>query len=292
MKIALAQLNPTVGDLKGNTDLIRQAADRATQSGARLLVTSELVISGYPPKDLLLREGFAEACDAAVQTLSSQLPPQLGVLVGHHSRVTDAGRRVANAASLLLGGKIQQTVHKCLLPNYDVFDERRYFLPAGQIAPVEFDGLRLGVHICEDAWYGEQSTFYHLESELHRDPVAELADAGVDLFINLSASPFELDKLQRRTALVQRHVQRHRRPFLFVNQVGGNDDLVFDGGSFAIDADGRRVLQLQSFAPDFAMYERAILPATASPGILPATASRVSDLLDALVLGLRVYGHI
>ena len=186
MRIALAQLNPIVGDLDGNRQLILGAARQARESGAKLMVTSELVISGYPPKDLLLREGFAAACDRAIDTLAGELPSDLGVLAGHPTTHDVPAGRVANGASLLFNGQRVQTIRKCLLPNYDVFDERRYFLPADAFQPLEFLGRRWGVHICEDAWYGESGTSYHLASESRRDPVAELSAAGVDCFINLS----------------------------------------------------------------------------------------------------------
>ena len=285
MKIALAQLNPTVGDLQGNTDLIRAAIERAAAEAADLLVASELVISGYPPKDLLLREGFVAACDRTVTELAESIDLNIGVIIGHptHHDLTDG--RIANAASLLHGGKIMATVHKSLLPNYDVFDEQRYFRAASQIQPIEFQGKRLGVHLCEDAWWGEPSTFYHDDPSQQSDPVAELAAAGVDLLINLSASPFEIDKPNRRIGIVQRHVERHRIPYLFVNQVGGNDDLVFDGHSLVLNASGENVLQLAGFESDFRIFdsEEPVKVIAHEP------AAHESQLLDALVLGLRDY---
>jgi NAD+ synthase (glutamine-hydrolysing) len=287
MQIALAQLNPIVGDLSGNRKLILDAANQAARAGAQLLVTSELVISGYPPKDLLQREGFAAACDRAVSILASELPQNLGVLVGHASLLGASDGSVSNAASLLHQGEITATVRKCLLPNYDVFDERRYFRPAETTAPIEFLGRRWGVHICEDAWFGEPGTTYHLTPDSHRDPVAELAAAGVDCFINLSASPFEIDKPHRREALIGGHVARHQRPFLFVNQVGGNDDLVFDGNSMAVNAEGEVVVRLKPFESDLQLLNLDALPAP-----LPAfDRPRPADLLDALILGLKDYAH-
>jgi NAD+ synthase (glutamine-hydrolysing) len=287
MRLALAQLNPTVGDLAGNCELVRRAAERAATAGAELLVTSELVVSGYPPKDLLLREGFAAACDHAVERLASQIPPGMAALIGHPTiRGVPAGR-VANAASLLCEGQVQQTIRKCLLPNYDVFDERRYFLPADRAQLLQFQGRRLGVHICEDAWFGEGETSYHLAPENRRDPVAELAADGAEFFINLSASPFEIDKPRRRTGIVQRHVARHHRPFVFVNQVGGNDDLVFDGNSIVIGAQGELVAHLNSFVEDFAVVDLGRPPAPLSEVSRP----RPAEILDALVLGLRDYSR-
>lgn len=285
MRIALAQLNPTVGDLVGNAQLVADAVRRAARQGAELVVASELVISGYPPKDLLLREGFADACDQRVEWLATELPPDVGVLVGHPTCRGLPQGRVANACSLLTGGKIAATIHKLLLPNYDVFDERRYFCPAETVGPMEFRGLRLGVHICEDAWWGETDTFYHIDAPTLPDPVAILASAGVDLFINLSASPFEAGKVARRAQLMERHVRRHQRPFLLVNQVGGNDDLVFDGNSGVWDERANQVLRLAGFSEDLQIVDLTQLPQ--SP-VGPA-ACRSAELLDALILGLRDY---
>src|SRR5262245_29142243 len=293
MKIAIAQLNPTVGDISGNSDLVRAAAKRAREADADMLVVSELLISGYPPKDLLLREGFVAACDREVSRLASLVDPQLGVIVGHPSQWNLPGGFIGNAASLLHAGKVCTTTYKCLLPNYDVFDERRYFLPSESAAPIEFRGMRLGVHICEDAWYGETGTAYHLKPENRRDPVAELAAAGAEVLINLSASPFEIDKPNRRTRIVSRHTAVHKLPFLFVNQVGGNDDLVFDGNSLVVDGAGQEVLRLSPFQSDFAVCEvhrRTVMIVNASPGAtLAVSRPRPADLLDALVLGLRDY---
>ena len=285
MKIAIAQLNPTVGDLAGNVALLQQAAEKAVAAGAELLVAPELAVSGYPPKDLLLREGFIAACDAAVNKLSETIDPALGLIVGHPtSRDLPAGR-TANAASLLFGGSIQATIHKTLLPNYDVFDEERYFRPAEKAQAVEFRGCKLGIHICEDAWWGEPSTFYHVDPYEPQDPVAQLAASGAEILINISASPFEAAKPEKRLQLIQRHVQRHRLPFIFANQVGGNDDLVFDGRSLVFNAQGELTGELASFQPDFALFDLDNLPGPRSLQPLP----KEQLLLDALTLGLQDY---
>jgi NAD+ synthase (glutamine-hydrolysing) len=284
MRLALAQLNPTVGDLAGNAALVLDVARRATPQ-ADLLVAPELVISGYPPKDLLLRSGFVAACDRAVEQLAASVPPGLGVLVGHPTHWHVPAGRIANAASLLWGGRVVATVHKALLPNYDVFDEERYFRPADRIAPIEFQGWRLGVHICEDAWWGEPNTFYHDEPEHFPNPVLELADQDVRALINLSASPFEINKPDRRRRIMRRHAAMHNLPLVFVNQIGGNDDLVFDGHSFVMDGRGDLVLELAGFRPDFQVVDLTCLPRA-----LPdSTRTRESLLLDALTLGLGDY---
>ncbi|MCA9090378.1 MAG: NAD+ synthase [Planctomycetaceae bacterium] len=285
MRVALAQLNPVVGDFSGNARLIAHAADQARAAGASLLVVSELAISGYPPRDLIQRRGFVDACDLAVEHLAQQTDGQLGILVGHPTRKNLQEDRIANAASLLFDGRICETRWKVLLPNYDVFDEKRYFHSASHTTPIEFGGLRLGVHICEDAWWGEPQTFYHIPPTEQPDPVAELGRQGVDLFINLSASPFEVDKVARRHRIVRRHVARFSRPFLFVNQVGGNDDLVFDGNSFVMNAAGEVVVSLAGFETDLHVVETDALPAVA----LPSSRSRAAQQLDGLTLGLRDY---
>jgi NAD+ synthase (glutamine-hydrolysing) len=293
MRIALAQLNPIVGDLAGNSERLLDMVRQASAFQPHLLVAPELFLSGYPPKDLLLRHGFVEACDRAVDDLATRLPPSLGLLVGHPTHRGVPRGYSGNAASLIAGGRVQETILKCLLPNYDVFDERRYFVPAKRAYCRVFQKRRLGVHICEDAWFREPGTTYHLPPERHPDPVQQLADGEAELFINLSASPFEIDKPQRRIELCQRHVSRHGRPFLFVNQVGGNDDLVFDGNSLAMDATGRVVAQLRPFAEDLGVFELQAggrLRRLTDHGAA-APRGREADLLDALVLGLRDYAR-
>ncbi|OYW22896.1 MAG: NAD+ synthase, partial [Planctomycetales bacterium 12-60-4] len=285
MRIALAQLNPTVGDLVGNCRLIAAAVAAAREQGAELVVLSELVVSGYPPKDLLLREGFAAACDRAVDRLARDLPPDIGVLLGHPTCRGLPIDRVANACSLLEGGRVQGTVQKLLLPNYDVFDERRYFRPADSVSPLPFRGRRLGVHICEDAWWGETDTFYHVDAPTLPDPVAMLVDAGAEMLINLSASPFEAHKPLRRDRLLRSHIERHHLPFVFVNQVGGNDDLVFDGHSMVWNAGGEKVVQMPGFESALQLVDLDELPAP----VRERELSHAGQLLDALILGLRDY---
>ncbi len=285
MKIAIAQLNPTVGDLAGNAALIEAAAARAVADGANLLVTSELAISGYPLGDLLLREGFVNTVVAQWKNLAQKVAPELGILVGHPDTNGVPDRRIANSVSLLHGGKIVDTIQKTLLPNYDVFDERRYFFPAQQVKTLEFRGKKLGVHICEDAWWHATEPAYRHEPTHQQDPIAVLADLGAELFINLSASPFEIDKPNRRLNLIRQHVAAHQRPFLFVNQIGGNDDLVFDGNSFVMNAEAQVVSHLAGFVSDQTVVDFAQplseIPATDHP--------HEQRLLDALVLGLRDY---
>jgi len=289
VKIALAQLNPTVGDLRGNCQRILEAVHRAEQADADLILFSELVVCGYPPKDILLREGFIEACDRAVERLARQIKSKIGVIVGHPSGRDLPAGRFANAASLLHQGKTAARIHKLLLPNYDVFDEQRYFRHAdlSSIKPILFQGLKLGLHICEDAWWGQPDTFYHNQPVELPDPVKMLAESGSDLLINISASPFEIDKRDRRHQIVHSHVDRFAIPYLFVNQVGGNDDLVFDGQSFVTDRESRIVLQMPGFREDLQYYDTDQSPKAGPLEIEPC--SREKQLFEALVLGLRDY---
>jgi len=289
VKIVLAQLNPTVGDLRGNCERILEAVQRAEQAEADLILFPELAVCGYPPKDILLREGFIEACDQAVERLGRQIKSEIGVILGHPTRRDLPAGRIANAASLLHQGKTVARVHKLLLPNYDVFDEQRYFRHAdlSSIKPILFQGLKLGLHICEDAWWGQPDTFYHDQPVELADPVKILADAGSDLLINISASPFELDKRERRHEIVHSHVDRFSIPYLFVNQVGGNDDLVFDGHSFVIDQDNQVVLQMPGFQEDLQVYDTE--QSTEAGSIEIEGNSREEQLFAALVLGLRDY---
>lgn len=285
MRIALAQLNPTIGDLKGNCQQIEQAHTAASRNQARLVITAELGICGYPPKDLLLRDGFVDACEAAVERLAQSTQGQAALLVGHPSRGEHG--TLHNSASLLAGGRIASRVHKTLLPNYDVFDERRYFRPQRpeRLLTIEFEGRKLGVHICEDAWWGQPETFYHTPEEQFTDPVRELASRGADLLINLSASPFEVNKPSRRRNLMAAHARATGLPFVFVNQIGGQDDIVFDGHSFVLDAQGQVRHQSAGFRTDLDIVDLAQL----SPAIDPHEPPRERQLLDALVLGLKDY---
>ena len=285
MKIALAQLNPIIGDLKGNLKLVREAAEEAVKQGADLLVTPEMIVCGYPPKDLLLREGFIDRCDQEVKTLAENLPGNLAILIGHPTFLNQETGRPGNAASLIHQGKILKTITKTLLPNYDVFDERRYFQASSNIEVIEFQGTKLGVHICEDAWWGDESTHYHNNPRRFPNPVKELADQGADILINLSASPFEIAKRDRRTSIASRHSKQFGKPFLFVNQVGGNDDLVFDGHSLVVNSDGELAHLLDGFESEL----RVVDFSEPLEAIVSEKSVHEEMLLGALVLGLKDY---
>ena len=284
MKIALAQLDPTVGDIEGNRRRILDAYAKAAAMGADLVVTPELSLVGYPPRDLLLKPRFVADNLAAFERLVGEVG-RTGLLVGFVDRsVGTHGLPLHNAAALIAEGRVLAKKHKALLPMYDVFDELRYFEPGQGAQVVEFQGLRLGLTICEDIWTqkaaGPASRFYH------GNPIAELVEAGADLIVNMSASPFEIRKFAQRRDLVRTQARKYRRPVVYVNQVGGNDELVFDGASFAMDASGALVAQLAAFEEGLVLVE---IPGAKRLSPEPAPMPDVVAVRQALVLGLGDY---
>ena len=256
MKIAIAQLNPTIGDICGNSHLILEAAKRAAVEGANLLLTPELSLIGYPPRDLLIDPSFIAAAGAQLQQLAQDLPPELAVIVGtvvpNANAVKLGGKSLFNSAVLLQNSAVQQVFHKRLLPTYDVFDEDRYFEPGENSNYLMIGDLKIGVTICEDLWNNEE--FWGKRSYAG-DPISDLAKLGVDLVVNLSASPYSVGKRGVRSAMLQHSVIRSGIPIVYANQVGGNDDIIFDGSSFAVNRQGNLILVLASFETDFALLE-------------------------------------
>lgn len=297
MKFAIAQLNPTIGDLAHNAQQVLDAARQADRLGAQVLVTTELMLCGYPPRDLLLRPGFIQAMAQTLDRLAQDLPSHLAVLVGYaaaNPKALYSGEKpLFNSTALLQGGKVQQVFHKQLLPTYDVFDEDRYFAP-GQ-GPSSFTlpcgdwGIRVGVTICEDLWNDEE--FWGGRS-YPRNPIADLAREGVDLVINLSASPYSVNKAQLRANMLAHSAARFRCPILYVNQVGANDDLIFDGTSMAFNRQGILVARLPAFQAGLAVVEYDPILRDLPPGPLaPLPADENEALWSALVLGVRDYTH-
>ena len=283
MKIAIAQIDPTVGDFTGNVEKIVAASRRAAGLGARLTVFSELAICGYPPADFLEKPSFLARCRTAVDELAlatSELTT--AVLAGIAlPAMNDSGKPAVNAAVLLDGGKLLLEQHKRLLPFYDVFDEQRYFDAARTQQVVELDGTRLAVTICEDAWNDKNFWPRRLYAV---DPMHELMRGRPDVHINLSSSPFWHGKRAVRRSMLAAIAKRDGIPVLMSNQVGGNDSLIFDGSSFALNARGELIAQCASFEEDLVLLD----PFETQP-INPAEEDDTEAAYRALVLGTRDY---
>ncbi len=283
MRIAIAQCNLTVGDIAGNEARILAAYRRGADAGAELVVCPELAVTGYPPRDLLHRPAFVRANLDALGRLAASTEA-VGLLVGFVSEnAARPGRAVRNSAALLRHGGVVAVRHKTLLPTYDVFDEDRYFEPATENLPIDFDGRKLGVTICEDLW--NDADFWP-ERRYRPDPAAMLVAAGAEILVNLSASPWHLGKERTRHDMLANLARKTRRPVVYCNLVGGNDELVFDGQSVAFDATGALAAQGAAFAEDFLVIE------TDQPGRgTPAVPVAEELLFGALVLGTRDYLH-
>jgi NAD+ synthase (glutamine-hydrolysing) len=283
VNIALAQIDPTVGDFQGNLEKIVAASRRAAEMSARLTVFSELAICGYPPADLLEKPSFLACCHAAVNELAEatrDLPT--AVLAGVALRSpAESGKPAVNAAVLLDRGKLLLEQHKRLLPFYDVFDEQRYFAAAKSQQVVELDGVRLAVTICEDAWNDKNFWPRRLYAV---DPVEELMRQNPALHINLSSSPFWHSKRALRRQMLSAIARRDGIPVIMVNQVGGNDSLVFDGSSLALDESGQLIAQARSFEEDLIVVD----PFAASPIASPEDDD-TEAAWRALVVGTRDY---
>jgi len=285
MRIALAQINTVVGDIDGNLDRILFHLPDAAAAGADLIVFPEMCISGYPPLDLVERPRFLQQTADAFETLvtRSRDYPELGILVGFPKASNQSeGKQVLNVAALVANGSVVHEQAKTLLPTYDVFDEARHFRSADTVLPVEFKGETLGISICEDAWNAPELFGRRPYSV---DPIAILAEKGATLMINISASPYTMEKEELRVNLVCGHARRYKTPFVFVNQVGGNDELIFDGRSLYVDADGNVRLALPMFGESVTMIDTAIPPDVVQYEVV----TEEKGILDALTLGTRDY---
>jgi NAD+ synthase (glutamine-hydrolysing) len=294
VRIALGQINPTIGDFSGNLALIDEVLGRAERAGADLLVLPELALCGYPPRDLLERPAFIDAAGRALGELVARVGRTPGpdgrhtaVVVGFPERLPDgagAGRRLANAAAVIDRGRLVSVHRKSLLPTYDVFDEWRYFEAAESVACTDLGGRRLGVSVCEDVW--NDADFW--PRRLYReDPIERLVAGGAEILINISASPFTIQKRHLRPRMLAGTARRWQRPLVFVNQVGGQDDLVFDGTSLVLDERGEVLARGAEHATDFLVVDLD----TRQGEIRPAAPSDARSAVDALVLGTRDYAR-
>ncbi len=252
MKIAIAQVNNTIGTFSENLEKVHRLYMKAADLGADLVIFPELCLTGYPPQDLLERRDFVEQQEAAFRRLV-QLTSEVGLVIGHISKNPAPGEKpLFSSVSLIQNGTVVHTSHKRLLPTYDVFDERRYFEPGRESLPVDFKGLRIGLTVCEDIW-----TDQHIcpECRYNVDPARELSMKGIDLLVNVSASPFHLGKLQQRRGIAAHITNEIKCPLIYVNSVGGQDCLVFDGASFAMDPSGEVFAQLPLFKEELTTIE-------------------------------------
>jgi len=281
MKVTIAQMNPTVGDIKGN---MKKMEDVLSKTSSDLIIFPELYITGYPPRDLLERREFIKKVQKANHevTLLSKKYPERGILFGTVlPNKNEYGKGLYNSAVLVYNGKILIEEHKSLLPTYDVFDEARYFDPSSEISTVSFKNEILGISICEDAWNDPD---LWLKRNYRIDPIEILVKKGATLLINISASPFTMGKDEIRYRIIRNHALKHKKRFIFVNQVGGNDELIFDGKSMYIDENGNLI----DILPSFEEFIKTIDLGLKNP--VPFTPEeRISSVYRALVLGLRDY---
>ncbi|MBI2191906.1 MAG: NAD+ synthase [Planctomycetes bacterium] len=281
MRLCLAQLNATVGDIDGNAQRVLGAYRKGVDLGADLVVCPEMALLGYPPKDLLDRRELVQYLEEALARLARETGP-VGLIAGTvRPNPSPLGRRLLNVAVLLAGGQVQGTWPKTLLPSYDVFDEERYFDTASECRPGRFLGSRIGITVCEDIWNEPTAGLPH---PYRRDPVAEVASHGMDFLVNISASPFHAGKLDTRIRLLSRVAQRFHVPVIYVNQVGANDELVFDGRSVVVNRAGEVVALGAAFREDHVWIDLE----QAAPIPVPSP-SEVEEVIEALCLGVRDY---
>jgi NAD+ synthase (glutamine-hydrolysing) len=272
-KIALAQINPLLGDLAGNAQLIHKAAQEAFNQGAKLVVTPELSLTGYPPEDLLLRPAFIEASEIQLAALVQQLSqyPDLTVVVGHPKQTAGG---LQNFASVIRNGKVIAGYAKQELPNHEVFDEVRYFVPGDQACVFECDGITYGVILCEDAW--------------HPGPAKQAHAAGAQILLVPNASPYHLKKEALRIDVLRTHIDQTKMPLVYVNAVGGQDELVFDGGSFALNSHGKLLMAMPQFETGLGLV--SVSPSgELEHGQIAPTQTVEAQAYQALVLGVRDY---
>ncbi|MBW2307319.1 MAG: NAD+ synthase [Deltaproteobacteria bacterium] len=282
MKIALAQTNPTVGALEKNVKRMLEMIHEAKSRGCRLVIFPELSILGYPPKDLLEKADFVESNLRAFRALVESVRG-IGVICGYVKRNTSPeGKSLFNTAALFENGDILYEVEKCLLPCYDVFEETRYFEPGKPKNALTYGGIRLGISICEDIWNDKD---FFPRQLYHSNPVESLVSDGAEILVNISASPYHREKLAFRQHMLGGVAKKYARPVIYVNQVGGNDSLIFDGASLAFDADGTIVTRGVDFEEDLIVYDTE----SGTGDIHPVATSDTESVLRALIMGLRDY---
>ena len=285
VKLALAQINPTIGDFLGNVRKIVDVSLASQRQGADLVIFPEMAVCGYPPADLLEKSSFLARAQQAIEEIAERVTSNhpIAVLCGCPTPApSNSGKRVMNSAMLLRDGRVEFIQSKMLLPYYDVFDEQRYFAPAAKQVLYEMAGERVAITICEDAWNDKNFWPQRLYPV---DPVENLMHQGATFIVNLSASPYYRDKREMRRAMLAAIARRHRIPVAMVNQVGGNDSLIFDGSSLVLDEQGETIAQAKSFQEDLVIVDLSAQPRA----ILPSKQDEDAAVYEALVLGTRDY---
>jgi len=279
MRIGFAQINTTVGDINANKDRILSAYEKAVALGADLVLTPELALTGYPPQDLVFKSRFVPETLESLDRLREAVGT-VPLLIGYVDfNPSVAGKPFVNACAVLANQSLIRKIFKTLLPTYDVFDEARYFAPAADQEPIELLGTKLGITICEDIW-----TDKYLKWDLyHQDPVATLVSKGARVILNLSSSPYSVGKPALRREMVSGLARTYSVPFYYCNAIGGNDELLFDGGSFAIDASGNTIFQMPSFR------EKVDVADSSAVSFVPREVSPEEEVYEALILGVRDY---
>jgi NAD+ synthetase len=282
MKFALAQTNPTIGDLENNLNKILKNIDLAAKENVEVIIFPELALSGYPPKDLLLKRQFIEDNKKYLNLLAEKANKQITVILGIIEENYGEGKPLFNSVAVIKENKIVYTRQKTLLPTYDVFDEDRYFESGKTITPAKLFGKNFGLSICEDIWHDDISW---ARPRYKIDPITELCKTNLDLIINCSASPYFMGKPQLREKVLINCAKKHKLPIIYVNQVGGNDDLIFDGNSCIIDKNGEVILKLKSFEEDLQFFDLDV----PHPTISPSPHNPEEELLQAITCGLHDY---
>jgi NAD+ synthase (glutamine-hydrolysing) len=290
MRIALAQLNYTVGAFKENSEKIIAAISRARQEKADVVVFSELSVCGYPPMDLLEYRYFIERCEQSIHRIAQECEGIIAIVGSPVFNRNEIGKNVYNAAYILQDKGIQGVVHKTLLPTYDIFDEYRYFERNRNFSLFDLNGYKVAITLCEDLWYEQPVMGYTGDRKLYTiDPMAELSQLQPDFVINLAASPFTYTQTLIRKDILTENAQKYKVPILYVNQTGANTELIFDGGSLVINAKGVVIDRMVLFREDFRTYEiQDILSNTAGQS-LPQPGDITELVHDALILGIRDY---
>ncbi len=284
MKIALAQLNYHIGNFSSNVQKIKHAVQKAEKVGADLVVFAELAISGYPPRDFLEFDDFINRCNNALDEIASHCR-NIGAIVGLPTyNKGKKGKPLYNSAAFIADGQVKKYIHKSLLPNYDIFDEYRYFEPNKSFEIIEFQGRKIALTICEDLWNVQDNPLYTV------NPMDELMPLNPDLIINIAASPFNYHQIEIRTEILRRNAEKYHLPLVYVNHVGAQTELIFDGGSLVMNAKGQVVDELQYFEEDLRIFE---LDDIQQSNVYKAKVKKpvIGLIHDALVMGIRNYFH-